>query len=139
MSCVCNPARHCTSRVSIRASASEPSRSRTGSSASRVWSKRYAHIVAFERLLTDEGTTVVKVFLHESKDAQRERLQDRIDDLEKRWKFRSGDLDDRAQWDEFQTAYEDVIRQTSTDDAPWYVVPADHSWSRKLCVAEILV
>ena len=104
-----------------------------------MWSKRYAHIVAFERLLTDEGTTVVKVFLHESKDAQRERLQDRIDDLEKRWKFRSGDLDDRAQWDEFQTAYEDVIRQTSTDDAPWYVVPADHKWFARLVVAHVLI
>lgn len=105
----------------------------------RVWSKRYAHIVAFERLLTDEGTSVVKVFLHESKDAQRKRLQERVDDPEKRWKFRLGDLDDRAKWDEFQAAYEDVIRETSTDEAPWYVVPADHNWSRNLCVAEILV
>ena len=107
--------------------------------AESVWSKRYAHIAAFERLLTDEGTAVVKVFLHESKDAQRKRLQARVDDPEKRWKFRLGDLDDRAKWDEFQTAYEDVIRETSTDYAPWYVVPADHNWSRNLCVAEILV
>ena len=105
----------------------------------RVWSKRYAHIVAFERLLTDEGTSVVKVFLHESKDEQRSRLQARVDDPEKRWKFRLGDLDDRAKWDEFQAAYEDVIRETSTDSAPWYVVPADHNWSRNLAVAEILV
>ncbi len=82
---------------------------------------------------------MVKVFLHESKDAQRKRLQARVDDPEKRWKFRLGDLDDRAKWDEFQTAYEDVIRETSTDYAPWYVVPADHNWSRNLCVAEILV
>jgi PPK2 family polyphosphate:nucleotide phosphotransferase len=104
-----------------------------------VWSKRYAHIVAFERLLNDEGTSVVKVFLHESKDEQRKRLQDRVDDPEKRWKFRLGDLDDRAKWDEFQHAYEDAIRETSTDHAPWYVVPADHNWSRNLCVAEILV
>jgi len=107
--------------------------------AQSVWSRRHEHIAAFERLLTDEGTAVVKVFLHESKDAQRKRLQDRVDDPEKRWKFRLGDLDDRAKWDEFQTAYEDVIRETSTEHAPWYVVPADHNWSRNLCVAEILV
>jgi PPK2 family polyphosphate:nucleotide phosphotransferase len=103
-----------------------------------VWSKRYAHIVAFERLLTGEGTTIVKVFLHVSKDEQRQRLQDRVDNPEKRWKFRLGDLDDRAKWDDFQRAYEDAIRETSTDHAPWFVVPADHNWSRNLCVAEIL-
>jgi PPK2 family polyphosphate:nucleotide phosphotransferase len=105
----------------------------------RVWSKRYAHIVAFERLLAEEGTSVVKVFLHESRDEQRKRLQERVDDPEKRWKFRLGDLDDRAKWDDFQRAYEDAIRETSTEHAPWYVVPADHNWSRNLCVAEILV
>lgn len=105
----------------------------------KVWSKRYGHIVALERLLTDEGTSVVKVFLHESRDEQRKRLQDRVDDPEKRWKFRLGDLDDRAKWDEFQEAYEDAIRETSTEHSPWYVVPADHNWSRNLCVAEILV
>ena len=105
----------------------------------KVWSRRYGHIVAFEHLLTDEGTSVVKVFLHESKDVQRKRLQERVDDPEKRWKFRLGDLDDRAKWDDFQQAYEDVIRETSTEHAPWFVVPADHNWSRNLCVAEILV
>jgi len=87
----------------------------------------------------DEGTSVVKVFLHESKEEQRQRLQERLDDPEKRWKFRAGDLDDRALWDDFEAAYEDAIRATSTEDAPWYVVPADHNWSRNLCVAEILV
>jgi PPK2 family polyphosphate:nucleotide phosphotransferase len=105
----------------------------------KVWSRRYAHIVAFERLLSDEGTSVVKVFLHESRDEQRKRLQERVDNPEKRWKFRLGDLDDRARWDDFQRAYEDAIRETSTEHAPWYVVPADHNWSRNLCVAEILV
>jgi PPK2 family polyphosphate:nucleotide phosphotransferase len=105
----------------------------------RVWSKRYAHIVAFEQLLADEGTSVVKVFLHASSEAQRQRLQDRVDDPERRWKFRLGDLDDRAKWDDFERAYEDAIRGTSTEHAPWYVVPADHNWSRNLCVAEILV
>jgi PPK2 family polyphosphate:nucleotide phosphotransferase len=104
-----------------------------------VWRGRYGHIVAFEELLEDEGTQVVKVFLHESKDEQRRRLQERLDDPEKRWKFRTGDLDDRARWDDFQQAYEDAIRATSSQHAPWFVVPADHNWSRNLCVGEILV
>jgi PPK2 family polyphosphate:nucleotide phosphotransferase len=105
----------------------------------KVWRARYPQIVAFEELLSDEGTHVVKVFLHESKEEQRKRLQERLDDPEKRWKFRAGDLQDRARWDEFQQAYEDAIRETSTKHAPWYIVPADHNWSRNLCVAEILV
>jgi PPK2 family polyphosphate:nucleotide phosphotransferase len=105
----------------------------------RRWRARYAHIRAFEQLLTDEGTKVVKVFLHESKDAQRKRLQERLDDPEKAWKFRAGDLDDRALWDDFTEAYEDALRETSTKHAPWYVVPSDHNWSRNLAVAEILV
>ena len=105
----------------------------------KVWRPRYDHIRAFEEHLDNEGTSMVKVFLHESKDKQRERLQDRLDDPEKRWKFRAGDLDDRALWDDFQQAYEDALHETSTDKAPWYVVPADHNWSRNLCVAEILV
>ena len=104
-----------------------------------VWSKRFDHINAFERLLVDEGTTVVKVFLHVGKDEQRERLQERVDDPEKRWKFRAGDLDDRALWPKFQAAYQDAIRRTSTDAAPWYVVPADRNWVRNLAVAKILL
>src|SRR5581483_8639772 len=85
------------------------------------------------------GTTVLKVFLHVSRDEQRARLQERVDNPEKRWKFRAGDLADRSRWDDFQHAYEDALRETSTEIAPWYVVPADHNWSRNLCVAEILV
>jgi PPK2 family polyphosphate:nucleotide phosphotransferase len=104
-----------------------------------VWHKRYEHIREFERMLTDEGTTVVKVFLHLSKDEQKRRMQERLDNPEKRWKFRAGDLEDRARWDDFQEAYENALRETSTDWAPWYVVPADHNWSRNLAVAEILV
>jgi PPK2 family polyphosphate:nucleotide phosphotransferase len=104
-----------------------------------VWSKRYAHIAAFEQLLVDEGTTVVKCFLNVSKDEQRERLQERVDDPEKRWKFRMGDLDDRALWTEYQQAYEEAISRTSTADAPWYVVPADRNWVRNLAVAKILL
>jgi PPK2 family polyphosphate:nucleotide phosphotransferase len=104
-----------------------------------VWRRRYEHVRGFERLLTDEGTTVVKVFLHVSRDEQRRRLQERLDNPEKRWKFSAGDLDDRAHWDDFAEAYEDALRETSTAWAPWYVVPADHNWSRNLAVAEILV
>ena len=105
----------------------------------RIWRRRFEHIRAFERLLADEGTSVVKVFLHVSRDEQGKRLQERLDNPEKRWKFRVGDLDDRRQFDEFQHAYEDAIRETSTDHAPWYVAPADHNWARNLAVSEILL
>jgi PPK2 family polyphosphate:nucleotide phosphotransferase len=104
-----------------------------------VWSKRYRHINEFERLLVDEGTTVVKCFLHVSRDEQRKRLQERVDDPEKRWKFRLGDLDDRRLWPKYQQAYERVLDETSTPWAPWYVVPADRNWVRNLCVAKILL
>jgi PPK2 family polyphosphate:nucleotide phosphotransferase len=104
-----------------------------------LWRRRYEHIRSFEKELKDEGTTVVKVFLHLSRDEQRKRLQERLDDPEKRWKFRAGDLDDRALWTDFAAAYEEALHMTSTDAAPWYVVPADHNWSRNLAVAEILV
>jgi PPK2 family polyphosphate:nucleotide phosphotransferase len=100
--------------------------------------KRYKHINAFEQLLDDEGTRVVKIFLHLSKDEQKERLQARLDDPEKRWKFRFGDLDDRASWDDFARAYEDAIGATSTERAPWYVIPADRKWLRDVLVAEIV-
>ncbi len=103
-----------------------------------VWKRRYGHIRNFERLLVDEGTHVVKIFLNVSKEEQRERLQDRVDDPDERWKFRLGDLDDRVLWDDYQTAYRDAIRKTTTDDAPWYVVPADRKWVRNLVVAKIL-
>jgi PPK2 family polyphosphate:nucleotide phosphotransferase len=105
----------------------------------RVWKRRYEHIRGFERMLTDEGTTVVKIFLHVSRDEQGRRLQERLDDPEKRWKFRAGDLDDRKLWDDYTAAYEDAIRETSTELAPWFVVPADHNWVRNLAVGEILV
>ncbi len=104
-----------------------------------VWQARYQHIRAFERMLTDEGTTVVKVFLHVSSDEQRKRLQERLDDPEKAWKFRRSDLDDRALWPEYQQAYEDVLTETSTEWAPWHVVPADHRWVRNVAVAQLLV
>jgi PPK2 family polyphosphate:nucleotide phosphotransferase len=100
---------------------------------------RYRHIREFERMLTDEGTTLVKVFLHISKDEQRERLQKRIDDPAKRWKFNEADLQTRTQWDAYAATYETAISETSTEHAPWYVVPADHKWARDLAVATLLV
>jgi PPK2 family polyphosphate:nucleotide phosphotransferase len=104
-----------------------------------VWKRRFDHINSFERMLVDEGTTIVKCFLHVSKDEQRQRLQARVDDPEKQWKFRAGDLDDRALWNEYQRAYEDTIRRTSTAHAPWHVVPADRNWVRNLAVAKLLL
>jgi PPK2 family polyphosphate:nucleotide phosphotransferase len=101
--------------------------------------QRYRHIREFERMLTDEGTTVVKVFLHVSKDEQRARLQVRIDDPAKNWKFRRADLGVRARWDEYHARYEEALAATSTDWAPWYVVPADHKWVRDVAVAQLLV
>jgi len=103
-----------------------------------VWSKRYTHIREFERLLVDEGTHLVKICLHVSKEEQGTRLQERLDTPEKRWKFRLADLDDRKLWDDFTDAYEDTIRETSTAWAPWHVVPSDHNWVRNLAVAELL-
>ena len=103
------------------------------------WRKRYRHIREFERMLTDEGTTIVKVMLHVSPEEQRVRFQERIDDPAKRWKFRPGDLEDRKHWDQFRAAYEEALSETSTDWAPWYVVPADRNWVRDLAVARILV
>ena len=104
-----------------------------------VWKRRPGHIVAWERMLVDEGTTIVKVFLNVSKEEQRARLQERIDDPEKRWKFRKSDLDVRARFDDYIEAYDDVIEQTSTEHAPWHVVPADHNWVKATAVAELLV
>jgi PPK2 family polyphosphate:nucleotide phosphotransferase len=100
---------------------------------------RYRHLREFERLLTEEGTTIVKVFLHLSKDEQRERLQARIADPLKNWKFKMDDLDTRAMWDDYMDAYEEVITETSTDDAPWHVVPANRRWVRDVAVATLLV
>jgi PPK2 family polyphosphate:nucleotide phosphotransferase len=104
-----------------------------------TWRRRYRHIREFERLLADEGTTMVKVFLHISTDEQRKRLQERLDNPSKTWKFRLGDLEDRRLWDAFMAAYEDALTETSTEWAPWYVVPADRKWVRDVAVATLLV
>ncbi len=104
-----------------------------------VWKRRPDHICEFERQLTDEGTTIVKVFLNVSKDEQRVRLQDRVDDPEKRWKFKLTDLKVREQFDGYVAAWEDALTETSTEWAPWYVVPADRNWVKAVAVAELLV
>ena len=103
-----------------------------------VWSKRYEQINDFERHLADNGTTVVKFFLAIDRDEQRERFQARYDDPTKRWKFSMGDLDERARWDDYEAAFDEALRRTSTDHAPWYVVPANRKWFRNLAVATIL-
>jgi PPK2 family polyphosphate:nucleotide phosphotransferase len=104
-----------------------------------VWKRRLRHVLDFERMLVEEGTTVVKIFLHISKDEQKRRLEARVENPAKHWKFNPDDLADRARWDEFMQAYEDVITKTSTESAPWYVVPADRKWYRNLCVARIML
>jgi PPK2 family polyphosphate:nucleotide phosphotransferase len=104
-----------------------------------VWSKRYRHIVEFERMLADEGTKIIKIFLHISKDEQKERLQARLDEPDKNWKFNPGDLDDRARWDDFMAEYEYLIEKTSTEHAPWFIIPANKKWYRNLVVGEIVI
>lgn len=104
-----------------------------------VWEKRYDHINAFEKMLADEGTTILKFFLHISKEEQKERLQARLDEPEKRWKFAVGDLKERAIWGEYIQAYEAVLSRTSTEWAPWYIVPSDRKWYRNLVIGSILV
>jgi PPK2 family polyphosphate:nucleotide phosphotransferase len=101
--------------------------------------RRYEEINAFERMLHNEGTEIVKVFLNLGRGEQRKRLQARLDDPEKRWKFRPEDLEARAEWDTYQKLYESAIEATSTKRAPWYVVPADHKWVSGLAVAQVLV
>ena len=101
--------------------------------------RRLSHIRDFERMLADEGTTVVKCFLHISRDEQAERLRARLQEPDKHWKFSSADLAERRHWDRYQEVYRDAIAATSTEQAPWYVVPADRKWYRNLAVATILV
>jgi len=103
------------------------------------WSKRYDQINDFERELAAEGATILKFFLHIDRDEQRRRLQDRLDDPTKRWKFELGDIAERKRWDDYLAAYEDALARCSTDAAPWYLVPANHKWFRNLAVGSILV
>lgn len=103
------------------------------------WKRRYDHINAFEEMLVEEGTTIVKLFLHISKDEQKERLQARLDEPEKHWKFRREDLDARATWTDYEKAFSEAISRTSTMHAPWHAIPADKKWYRNWAVATILV
>jgi PPK2 family polyphosphate:nucleotide phosphotransferase len=105
----------------------------------QVWKQRYGDITAFESLLAEGGTTVVKCCLLISKDEQRRRFEQRLNDPQKRWKFQRGDLEDRALWKEYQSAYSEAIERTSTKVAPWYIIPADHKWYRNWAVSRILI
>ncbi len=104
-----------------------------------VWEKRYEHIRQFEKMLTDEGTTILKFFLHIDLKEQAERFLDRVQNPEKNWKFNPGDLDERNRWEDYTHAYEDMLNKTSTSYAPWYVVPANKKWYRNLVIANVLV
>ena len=105
----------------------------------KVWSKRYDHVNAFEKMLADEGTTIIKFFLHISKDEQKRRLEARLNEPHKQWKFNPGDLAERKLWDEYMEAYEDAIKRCSQKHAPWYVVPADRKWYRNWVLSDVLV
>lgn len=102
------------------------------------WKDRYQQINRFEKNLSQNGTIILKFFLHVSKEEQKKRFLDRIEDPAKNWKFSFGDIQERAKWDEYQRAYEDAISATSTDYAPWFIVPADDKWYTRLVIAEII-
>ncbi len=103
-----------------------------------VWRKRFEQINEFERLLAENGTRIIKLYLHISKDEQKDRLQARLDDPAKHWKFSTGDLKERRRWDDYMRAYEDALTECSTEIAPWYVIPANRKWYRNLVVSELL-
>lgn len=104
-----------------------------------VWSRRYQHINEFERMLTDEGTTILKFFLQIDLKEQARRFLARVEDPTKQWKFNPGDLDERARWDDYQEAYEKVLNQTSTPWAPWYVIPGNKKWYRNWLISKIVI
>ena len=105
----------------------------------KVWLERYEDINSFEKLLSRHGITILKFFLHISKDEQKARLEDRLKDPEKIWKFNPGDLAERALWDAYQRAFEDAINACATDYAPWYIIPANRKWARNLMTLQIVV
>ncbi len=104
-----------------------------------VWQKRYAHINDFEQLLTESGVTILKFYLHISKDEQKERFQARLDEPHKRWKFNPGDLAERKLWGDYMNAFETAFEKCSTKAAPWYIVPANKKWYRNLVISEKIV
>lgn len=104
-----------------------------------VWQRHYAQIVEFERMLAEEGTTILKFFLHISPEEQKQRLLERLQDPAKHWKYNPGDLKERLLWKDYMQAYEKALSKTSAEHAPWYIIPADRKWYRNLLVAGILV
>jgi PPK2 family polyphosphate:nucleotide phosphotransferase len=104
-----------------------------------VWRRRYQHLREFERMLHDEGTTIIKLFLHISPEEQGKRFGERADDPSKQWKLQPSDLADRARWDAYSEAYEQTLTETSTDWAPWHVIPADRKWVRNAVVTRLLL
>jgi len=104
-----------------------------------VWRPRYEQINNFEELLTSSGTTILKFYLHISKEEQRERFQERIDIPEKNWKFSFDDLEKRKQWDDYMAAFEEMLQRTTTETAPWYIIPANQNWYRNLAVERVIV
>lgn len=104
-----------------------------------IWQQRYRQIRDYERYLTENGTVILKFFLHVSKDEQKERLLERINDPEKNWKFSPSDTHERTYWDKYMQAYEHMLSETSTEKAPWYVLPADNKWYTRFLVSEIIL
>ncbi len=104
-----------------------------------VWQKRYDQICAFERTLADEGTVILKFFLHIDLAEQKQRFEDRLSDPTKRWKYNPRDLDERKRWHDYTKAYEDMLEKTSTAYAPWFIVPSNRKWARNLVIANVLV
>jgi len=104
-----------------------------------IWQKRFRHIRDWEDHLAENGTHILKFFLNVSKDEQKQRFLDRINEPEKNWKFAMGDVKERAHWDEYMKAYTEAMQATSTQNAPWYVIPADKKWFTRLAVSEIIV
>ncbi len=102
------------------------------------WDNRYENIKNFEKQLTDNGTVIIKFFLHVSKDEQKKRFLDRINESEKNWKFSAGDLKERALWPKYMEAYQEAIQKTSTINSPWYIIPADNKWYTRLAISKII-
>ena len=104
-----------------------------------IWKLRFQDINDFERYLTQNGTVIVKFFLHVSKEEQRRRFLARLDEPQKNWKFSLADAKEREHWEEYMAAYEDMLEHTSTEHGPWYVIPADHKWFMRMAVADVIV
>jgi len=105
----------------------------------RIWQKRFEQINSFEKMLTEEGVTILKFYLHISKEEQKQRFIERVSDPQKQWKFNPQDIEERKFWEHYQEAYEEMLNKTSTSWAPWYAIPANNNWYRDLCVASIII